>query len=72
MRVLVAHASVHGGTADIARVIADELGAAGHTVDLRDAATAVGVMAVSRREWSVASVGAPAVSDPIGDVSFVQ
>ncbi len=37
MRVLVAHASVHGGTADIARVIADELGAAGHTVDLRDA-----------------------------------
>lgn len=48
MRVLVAHASVHGGTADIARVIADELGAAGHTV------------------------GAPAVSDPTGDVSFVQ
>lgn len=28
MRVLVAYASVHGGTADIARAIADELGAA--------------------------------------------
>ncbi|MBL9107269.1 MAG: hypothetical protein JNL82_40640 [Myxococcales bacterium] len=38
MRILVAHASVRGATAELARAVADELGAAGHAVDLRDVA----------------------------------
>lgn len=52
MRVLVAHASVHGGTTDIARTIADELGAAGHTVDVREVRAIDGLA-----EWDAVVVG---------------
>ena len=44
MRVLVAVASKHGATRELAAVIADELGAAGHAVDLLEAG-AVGSLA---------------------------
>ena len=40
MRILVAVASRHGSTAEIAAAIAEELTAAGHTVDVRDVRTA--------------------------------
>lgn len=44
MKVLVAVASKHGATRELAAVIADELGAAGHAVDLLEAG-AVGSLA---------------------------
>ena len=41
--VLVAYAGRHGGTRQIAEVIAAELGETGLTVDVRDAADVAGV-----------------------------
>lgn len=52
MKVLVAHGSRHGATAEIARAIADELGSSGHVVDLRDAGALDGLAA-----WDAAIVG---------------